>query len=198
MGIVVSDNKYVFLVVYILRMAGFALLVFMPYVAMRLLSQRLSRKAPHAARAVVAVLSAVLALLVVAPLLFGFSPIGSQHRYAVNVALLPAQPARFRDASLDELVNAAGDLKVLLVDARLPEDYATGTIGNAVNIPPFAEVQEIGEFLEGIDKSKQIVVFCQSESCEYSGIIAKKVCRLGFQNVAVSQAGYKEYWEQPR
>lgn len=60
--------------------------------------------------------------------------------------------ATLPDTNIKEVVNSAD---VVLVDVRIPEQYAEGTAKNAVNIP-LAELSEKTESLKG----KKVVVFC--------------------------------------
>ncbi|UEQ74958.1 rhodanese-like domain-containing protein [Chryseobacterium arthrosphaerae] len=55
-------------------------------------------------------------------------------------------------ANIREVVNSSD---VMLVDVRIPEQYAAGTAKNATNIP-LAELQNNTETLKG----KKVVVFC--------------------------------------
>ena len=48
----------------------------------------------------------------------------------------------------------------LLVDARTPEEFASGHLEGAINIPHDQTVARIAEF--GSDKDRSIVVFCRS------------------------------------
>ncbi|KAB1229879.1 rhodanese-like domain-containing protein [Chryseobacterium viscerum] len=54
--------------------------------------------------------------------------------------------------SITEVVNSSD---VTLVDVRIPEQYASGTAKNAINIP-LADIQNNIESLKG----KKVVVFC--------------------------------------
>lgn len=56
------------------------------------------------------------------------------------------------DRNIREVVNSPD---VVLVDVRVPEQYAEGTAKNAVNIP-LAEIPKHAESLKG----KKVVVFC--------------------------------------
>lgn len=55
-------------------------------------------------------------------------------------------------ANIKDVVNNSD---VVLVDVRIPEQYAAGTAKNAINIP-LAEIQNNVETLKG----KKVVVFC--------------------------------------
>ncbi|MGN7866406.1 rhodanese-like domain-containing protein [Chryseobacterium sp. 22458] len=67
-------------------------------------------------------------------------------------ACTTAHVADVPKASIKEVVNSSD---VMLVDVRIPEQYAAGTAKNATNIP-LAELQNNIENLKG----KKVVVFC--------------------------------------
>lgn len=60
--------------------------------------------------------------------------------------------AAITDRNIREVLNSPD---VILVDVRVPEQYAEGTAKNAVNIP-LAEIPKNAESLKG----KKVVVFC--------------------------------------
>jgi rhodanese-related sulfurtransferase len=60
--------------------------------------------------------------------------------------------ATLPDRNIREVVNSRD---VVLIDVRVPEQYAEGTANNAINIP-LAEIPEKAESLKG----KKVVVFC--------------------------------------
>ncbi|WP_066438883.1 rhodanese-like domain-containing protein [Chryseobacterium sp. CCH4-E10] len=60
--------------------------------------------------------------------------------------------ATIPETNIRKVVNSPG---VVLVDVRIPEQYAEGTAKNAINIP-LAELSEKTGSLEG----KKVVVFC--------------------------------------
>ncbi|WP_439106130.1 rhodanese-like domain-containing protein [Congregibacter sp.] len=81
----------------------------------------------------------------------------------------------------------------LLVDVRTAEEFATGHLPGAVNIPH-------GEIVEGLaaletPKSTEIVLYCRSGN--RSGIATKSLSAAGFSN-AMNAGGYsalKPIWD---
>jgi len=74
-------------------------------------------------------------------------------------------------------IIAANDPNTLLVDVRTPEEYRSGAIPSAVNVP----YDVIRERLPSEDRSAQIIVYCRSGS--RSGVAARTLESLGFTNV---------------
>ncbi len=78
------------------------------------------------------------------------------------------------------------DGKLQLVDVRTPEEYAGGTIGNAVNIDYLS-----GDFaskIQTLDKNQPVYIFCRSGN--RSGQAAKVMQQLGFKEIYDLRGGY--------
>ncbi len=67
----------------------------------------------------------------------------------------------------------------LLVDVRTPEEFASGHLENAVNIPHTETVARLSEY--GANKNQSIVVYCRSGN--RSGIAEGLLVEHGFTNV---------------
>ncbi|MGD0766585.1 MAG: rhodanese-like domain-containing protein [Tepidisphaeraceae bacterium] len=79
---------------------------------------------------------------------------------------------------------------VTFVDARLPEDYQTGHIADAINIPIGAPAVVRRSVLGSIRPDAPIVVYCQSQSCTYSDEVAKTLAGDGYTNLFVFRDGW--------
>jgi rhodanese-related sulfurtransferase len=79
---------------------------------------------------------------------------------------------------------------VILVDARFPEDFDTEHLRNAINIPPILSLDECRGALDGVEQSKRILIYCQSNGCPYSEKVAKKLLALGFSNIVLFEDGW--------
>jgi rhodanese-related sulfurtransferase len=80
-----------------------------------------------------------------------------------------------------------GALPQYLLDVRTPEEYATGTIGDAVNIPVDSLRERHGE----LPKDRPIVVFCK---VGLRGYIASRILAAnGFSGCSNLSGGY-ETW----
>lgn len=108
-------------------------------------------------------------------------------------AAVAADSRSYRAATLADAKKASLSRDVLLVDARREVDYRFGTIKGAVNIPVTASTWEINRYLEKIDRTTPIIVFCQSKYCAYDETIAAQLASLGFTDVAVCDEGWSEY-----
>lgn len=99
--------------------------------------------------------------------------------------LLPALMPRGKRASPQEVVIRMNRGKNVVVDIRTPEEFATGHLRDAKNIPLADFATRIGELEKS--KGKSIVVVCQS------GARADKAVRLlqgaGFDDVVALDGG---------
>ena len=77
--------------------------------------------------------------------------------------------------------------RVMLVDVRTEEEYALGSIPEAINIP----LDEIRARINELDKKKKIYVFCQ---VGLRGYLASRILQQnGFEHVYNLSGGYKLY-----
>ena len=77
--------------------------------------------------------------------------------------------------------------KVVLIDARTPEEYAFGTIPGAVNVP----LDELRDRLSDVPKDRPVVVFC---AVGLRGYLAQRILLgRGYRNVRNLIGGYKTY-----
>ncbi len=82
-----------------------------------------------------------------------------------------------RTLSSDELAGLIGQPNLFLIDVRTAEEYRTGAVPSAINIP----YDVIQDNLPTQDRSARIVVYCRSGN--RSGKAKATLEALGFQNV---------------
>jgi NADPH-dependent 2,4-dienoyl-CoA reductase/sulfur reductase-like enzyme/rhodanese-related sulfurtransferase len=117
-----------------------------------------------------------------------YAPPYSSAKDPVNMAGFAAQnilDGLVRSITWDELQRV--DLPQYLLDVRTPEEYATGTIGDAVNIPVDTLRERHGE----LPKDRPIVVFCKVGLRGY--IAARILAANGFSDCSNLSGGY-ETW----
>lgn len=101
------------------------------------------------------------------------------------------EKAAVRDVTREELraKMERGD-RFVLVDALSQEHYASSHLHGAVNLP-YEFVDEAEKVLP--DKSAEIVVYCMNVQCEASGLEARELVEMGYENVLHYAAG-KQDW----
>jgi rhodanese-related sulfurtransferase len=83
----------------------------------------------------------------------------------------------------------------VFLDAREPDDYAAGHIGNALNLPALSFEKRFGEIAPLLTPETQIVVYCDGKECELSHRLADHLRELGQQNVHILFNGWTA-WKQ--
>jgi len=79
------------------------------------------------------------------------------------------------------------------IDARDPDEFATGHIPNALNIS--ADSLALGQAdISSLAKDRPLIVYCGSTSCDKSDELAKALKSLGFTNISVMPEGF-EGWQ---
>lgn len=97
------------------------------------------------------------------------------------------------EVDLEDATSRADNQDVLLIDARFRADFLTNGLPGAVNIPVDAHEQAVKEFMASTPKDTSIVVYCQSELCDFDTRVARQLQAIGFANVSVSRNGVREY-----
>ena len=82
--------------------------------------------------------------------------------------------------------------KAILVDARPEAKYLKSAIPSSINIPD-TKFDEYYNQLEGVDKNKEIIVYCGGWKCGKSPKVAGMLKKKGFTNVKLYQAGEPEW-----
>jgi phage shock protein E len=97
--------------------------------------------------------------------------------------------ANYEDTATLEKLIGGKTVPYILVDVRTPEEYASGHIPTAINIP----VTEIGSRPPTNDLSALIIVYCRSGS--RSGMAQRALQEMGYRNVVNYGTVFK--WEMP-
>lgn len=79
----------------------------------------------------------------------------------------------------------AGEPGVVFVDARYGSDFRDGSIADSVNYPINCAGVEEERLQQQLSQARRIIVFCQSEICPFSEMIARRLRYSGCPNVAV-------------
>ena len=82
---------------------------------------------------------------------------------------------------------------VVLIDARLNDDFKAGHLEGAINIPMDVSDDERRKVMAGIAKNTRIVVYCQSGGCEFAEKVAIKLISDGFPNVSLLKGGWRDW-----
>ncbi|MCE5185286.1 MAG: hypothetical protein LLF76_04075 [Planctomycetaceae bacterium] len=89
----------------------------------------------------------------------------------------------------------ANSATAVIIDARRMLDYDAGHIEGAINIPTTLCAEGRIAKLADIEKSRRLVIYCQSAGCPYAEKVAGHLKEDGFNNLAIYKGGWVD-WEQ--
>ena len=61
----------------------------------------------------------------------------------------------------DELINRIKEGSVVVLDVRPPEEYASGHVPGAMNVP----LNELEDYLQKLDATQEVVAYCRGPHC---------------------------------
>lgn len=96
-------------------------------------------------------------------------------------------------AEVQRMVSAPG---VVVVDAGKQADFDAGHITGAMNVPVDSNEQLIEERFRGVPLSTRVLIYCQSEACPYSDIVARRLIAAGYGDISIYRGGWLD-WEKP-
>jgi NADPH-dependent 2,4-dienoyl-CoA reductase/sulfur reductase-like enzyme/peroxiredoxin family protein/rhodanese-related sulfurtransferase/TusA-related sulfurtransferase len=117
-----------------------------------------------------------------------YAPPFSSSRDPVNIIGFTAANILRGDARVMtwDQVNSLDRNKVTIVDVRLPEELALGTIDGSINIP----LQKIRQQINEIPKNRPVLLYCQTGQRSY--FASRILNQLGFEAYNLT-GGYKTY-----
>lgn len=193
-GMIVSQSNFGLLQVFGVRVLGVGMLLFLSAMVLKFFCNGKGAIDCSLPKQFLGVAATTATVFLFGSWMYGTQSIGESHRIAMHDALLPHKFTNTQpELGLTELTHAIDDPSKLLIDARMPADFENGTIGNAVNIPVYADILELTQYMEKISKNTHVVVFCQSQFCGYDTVIAKRLSTIGYSNVSIAAIGYDEY-----
>lgn len=95
--------------------------------------------------------------------------------------------------SLDDAVLEFRSGKTAFLDARYPEDYESGHIKGAINLP-WEEFEEYSpQVLPKLPFDKEIITYCDGSECETSLLLARELRDMGYENIKTFFGGWSEW-----
>ena len=104
-------------------------------------------------------------------------------------------PGRFHVEEVDS-IEALKKPGVLVVDARTPQAFSVNRIPGAVNLPVTPSLGTLLSVIEKANAHDEMIVYCQSEECQWSHRVAAKLKTMGFDRVSVFKPGWKGFVDQ--
>lgn len=97
--------------------------------------------------------------------------------------------------SHEELAELIKGDRAMIIDARDEASFRLGHIPSAINVPVYFSPVALQEFANKIPPGRQVVVYCQSDSCEYDDQIGSQLYLMGVTKIALFRGGWRE-WKQ--
>jgi len=76
----------------------------------------------------------------------------------------------------------------LLIDARSAEEYASGHIPAAINIP-YEDLFNHLDVINGLPPQSWLICYCDGPPCDLAHLLAVELVNMGYMRVAVYEAG---------
>jgi rhodanese-related sulfurtransferase len=83
----------------------------------------------------------------------------------------------------------------VFLDSRYPEDFKSGHIKGAINLPYEEFEEHAPQILPKLPKDEEIITYCDGSECETSLLLARELMDLGYRDVKVFFGGWQE-WEK--
>jgi len=109
---------------------------------------------------------------------------------------LPLSADEVKTITYTQLLKYLNNPNIILIDARDPESFAKGKIGNAINLFPEAPHLEQNYYpkIDKLDRNKLIIVYCNGVECDLGHMVLKDLIIAGFQKMLLYVGGWDE-WE---
>ncbi len=81
----------------------------------------------------------------------------------------------------------------VIIDARSPEDFAKGKIGEAINIFPYGDEGQYFEQIYTLPRDKKFLIYCTGGDCDLSHHLAEDMKTAGFENMFIYVGGWEDW-----
>jgi rhodanese-related sulfurtransferase len=115
-----------------------------------------------------------------------------KHPYGVT-SIQQAQAADFIPRINLETAKRMKSEGSIFIDARMKRDFDVEHIEEAVNIPVDTNDVLLKDATKIMSFNSCVVVYCQSNRCQYADIIAGKLRLLGYSDISILEGGWVEW-----
>ena len=110
-------------------------------------------------------------------------------RHIETLAFRSGIPVTF----LNGAQTRVSDPATVIIDARLPEEFAAGHLPRAWSLPVAEAEQRIVNYVSQLTPETPILVYCGGSECDDALELAKKLHAFGFQDVTLYPGGLAEW-----
>lgn len=100
------------------------------------------------------------------------------------------QESGVKQISLDEALEMSAKDDVMLVDLRPLEEFESGHLPEAINVP----LDEFTVRKNELPKDMQIIFYCRGRQCGYANVAAKELQDLGYQTYSLNRSFADYRW----
>ena len=145
-------------------------------------------------RTVFEAISILVAALTLALVVNGLRPGGIRVvRGPEHAVLRPEGSGAAMIVSFKEAVEKFDSGDAVFIDARLPEAYAAGHPGGAVNLPVVEFKVRAAAFLEQFEPDTELIAYCVEPQCPLARELAERLQEIGFANVSYLIDGWDQW-----
>lgn len=112
---------------------------------------------------------------------------------AVGLVMGHRVDPELQEVNYDVVKSMGATPNTIIIDCRVPEDYAIGHVPGAINLPATSRVGRYLNLLDQYDKRINIIVYCQSSQCNWSTAVGTAVYHLGFGRTCIYRGGWDEW-----
>lgn len=98
-----------------------------------------------------------------------------------------------KSVTYEQLLKIINNPDFIIIDARNPENYAKDRIGNAINIFPYGDEQQMMNAIFSLPADKKLLVYCDGGNCDSSHKLAELLIALGYKKVFIYTGGWEEW-----
>lgn len=121
-----------------------------------------------------------------------------RNQVAIRTVIQQHRPSFLPKLTVPELEKSLKDPKVVVIDARYPRDFESGHVPGAINVPVFTTQVERRKLLANLPKGTRVIVYCQSENCQFDETLGAALYAEGIENVALFPGGIRQWEEKGR
>jgi len=114
---------------------------------------------------------------------------------AIRTVIQQHRPSFLPKLGVADMQTALKDNSTVIVDARYPRDFKAGHLPGAINVPVFTSQAERRKLLGHLPKDARVIVYCQSEGCQFDEALGSALVAEGIENVSLFPGGWS-HWEQ--
>ena len=117
----------------------------------------------------------------------------ARNKVAVRTVIQQHMPSFLPKLDVPDMEKALHDKNVVIVDARYPRDYQSGHLPGAINVPVFTTQAERRRILGNVSRDARVIVYCQSDSCQFDEALGSSLVAEGIENVALFPGGWAKW-----